>query len=254
MVLIVTVGGTLLALVSSGLPQWREEKYAARKVDGRKGNEVVCITRGNGSTFAMVVISDPTSIRLEDLAGGRDKRRATTSAMTVLLCVLWIVLLLTVEGLQGGAWYLLAVGGLGMVQNAIAAGAQRSAAALGFHFQEVKPGDTVHLNKVMGTLMAAEEKEPGVGLCMLPLFFPGDLRPDEQKYWDKKKEEKIARMLEMKQQKHAAKPSDPFSEKPPLPRTTSPEGDLADVVPAVTYDAQTSLLSPPPAIVTKLRA
>ncbi|KAI0324849.1 hypothetical protein GY45DRAFT_1331089 [Cubamyces sp. BRFM 1775] len=192
-VLVVTIGGTVLALLGSGLPQWREEKYAAREIDPKKGPEVVCLTRGNGSTFAMVVISE-TGIRLEDLAGGRDKRRWTTSVMSALLSILWIVLLLTVEGLNGDAWYLLAIGGLGMVQNVVAAGAERSASALGFHFAPFdKEKDLLHKAKVMDTLMAAEERQTGVGLAMLKLFFPGDLRPHEKQFWDKKRAEKAAR-------------------------------------------------------------
>ncbi|KAI8977733.1 hypothetical protein BD414DRAFT_377137, partial [Trametes punicea] len=185
-ILIVTVGGTVLALLASGLPQWREEKYAARKINPEKP-ETVCLTRGNGSTYAMVIISE-TGIRLEDLAGGRDKRRTSTSIMSGVLAILWIVLLLTVEGLNGGAWYLLAIGGLGMVQNVVADGAERSADALGFHFEKFNPEtDSISEPKVMLTLKAAEEKRAGVGLSMLKLFFPGDLLPDEQEYWDKKK-------------------------------------------------------------------
>ncbi|KAI0656048.1 hypothetical protein C8Q70DRAFT_935871 [Cubamyces menziesii] len=187
-VLVVTVGGTVLALLGSGLPQWREEKYAARTID--KGPEVVCLTRGNGSTYAMVVISK-TGLRLEDLAGGRDKRRQMTSVMSAVLTVLWVVLLLTVEGLDGDAWYLLAIGGLGMVQNVVAAGAARSAGALGIHFAPFdKTKDVVCKDKVMDSLMEAEERQAGVGLAMLKLFFPGDLRPREQEFWDMKKAEK----------------------------------------------------------------
>lgn len=189
-VLIVTVGGTFLAQVGSGLGQWRDEKYAAREVDKTKGREVVVLSRGNGSTYAMVVISDRTGIRLEDLAGGRNKRRITTSVMTGTLFLLWIVLLLTVEGLEGDAWYLLAIGSLGMVQNVIAAGATRSADALGFHFMEGTKDDVIKKDKVMQTLMKAEERESGVGLALLPLFFPGDLWPEEQEYWDRKKKER----------------------------------------------------------------
>ncbi|KAI0773071.1 hypothetical protein BD413DRAFT_472922 [Trametes elegans] len=189
-VLVVTFGGTLLALTASGLPQWREEKYAARPVDPTRGREVVCITRGNGSTFIMVVVSDRAGIRLEDLAGGRDKRRTVTSVMSAVLCILWIVLLLTVEGLDGDAWYLLAIGALGMAQNVVAAGVQRSADALGFHFREFSKDDLIREEKVMKTLMRAEERERGVGLCMLQLFFPGELRPEEKAYWDRKRAEK----------------------------------------------------------------
>ncbi|KAI0367092.1 hypothetical protein BV20DRAFT_970967 [Pilatotrama ljubarskyi] len=206
-VLMITVGGTFLALLASGLPQWREEKYAARLVDPKKGREVVCITRGNGSTFAMVVISDRTGIRLEDLAGGRDKRRTSTSVISALLCILWVVLLLTVEGLDGDAWYLLAIGTLGMVQNVVAAGAPRSAEALGLHFETISKDDAIHGKgaKVMEILKRAEEKEMGVGLCMLPLFFPGDLRPDEKIYWDRKRAEKAAREAAAAKEAEAAK-------------------------------------------------
>ncbi|KAI0723948.1 hypothetical protein C8T65DRAFT_627990 [Cerioporus squamosus] len=192
-VLMVTAGGTLLALVGSGLGQWRDEKYAARPV---KGREAVVLTRGNGSTFAMVVISEQVGIRLEDLAAGRDKRRVVTSVMTGTLFMLWLVLLLTVEGLEGDAWYLLAVGGLGMLQNVLAAGVTRSADALGFHFAEGSKDDFIKEKKVMQTLMKAEEREPGVGLSLLPLFFPGDLWPQEQEYWEGKRKERNAAELE----------------------------------------------------------
>ncbi|KAI0704645.1 hypothetical protein C8Q76DRAFT_179212 [Earliella scabrosa] len=205
-VLIVTVGGTLLALVGGGLGQWREEKYAARQVDPVRGRDVVVLTRGNGSAFAMVVVSDRTGIRLEDLAAGRDKRRLVTAVLTGSLFLLWIVLLLTVEGLEGDAWYLLAVGGLGMVQNVIAAGATRSADALGFHFEEGSKEDTIKEQKVMVTLMKAEEREPGVGLSLLPLFFPGELWPEEQAYWDRKKKERGEQELERRARKMRGEP------------------------------------------------
>ncbi|KAI0675762.1 hypothetical protein C8Q78DRAFT_1066467 [Trametes maxima] len=189
-VLIVTFGGILLALATSAQAQWRDEKYAARRVGEDKQREVACVTRGNGSGFAMVVISGPNGLRLEDLASGRDKQRSTTLAVSVLFCILWIVLLLTVEGIVGDrdAWYLLAIGGLGMVQNVFAAGRRRSAGALGFHFDSRKEGDIVRESKVMDALKRAEEKEAGVGLCLLTTFFPGELRPDEERYWNEKRQ------------------------------------------------------------------
>ncbi len=70
LVLVVTVGGTLLALIGSGLPQWTQEKYAGRDV---KKRDLACITRGNGANYAMVLISDGVGIRVEDMASGREK-------------------------------------------------------------------------------------------------------------------------------------------------------------------------------------
>ena len=35
------------------------------------------------------------------------------------------------------------------------------------------------------------ERERGVGLALLPIFFPGELWPEEQEYWDARKREKL---------------------------------------------------------------
>ncbi len=99
--------------------------------------------------------------------------------------MLWIVLLLTVEGLDGDAWYMLAVGRLGMVQNVVAAGARRSAAALGFHFRNGAVG-VVAGSKVMDVLRDAEDKDPGVGCALLQIYFPGSLRENEEKDWEER--------------------------------------------------------------------
>ncbi|KAI0642183.1 hypothetical protein C8Q79DRAFT_874097, partial [Trametes meyenii] len=174
---------------------WCEEKYAARKLDKKKPREVACITRGNGSAFVMVVDSSVGSLRLEDLAAGRDRRRTTMLVASVIFSVLWIVLLLTVEGVDnnGDVWFLLAIGSFGMVQNVIAAGAARNAKALGFHFEPMQEGDIIAESKVMKALEKAEEKQAGVGLCLLPLFFPGDLRDDETLFWEGMRESKPTR-------------------------------------------------------------
>ncbi|KAL1941068.1 hypothetical protein VTO73DRAFT_7704 [Trametes versicolor] len=244
--LMVTAGGTVLALTASGLPQWREEKFrAARKV--KEGSrEVVCITRGNGSAFAMVVITDSGGIRLEDLAGGRFQRTVFTSIMSAVLCVLWVVLLLAVEGIQGDAWYLLAVGGLGMVQNVVAAGARRSAAALGFHFERTTKDDVVTDltdKKVMSTLQSAEEREAGVGLALLPLYFPGDLRAEEKAYWEQRKaatnKAQVPKSLE-------ARPPRTSEKKVPQTRADPAEKDIAESMPSVSFtdDASSSQTHP----------
>ncbi|KAJ3003892.1 hypothetical protein NUW54_g5076 [Trametes sanguinea] len=120
-------------------------------------------------------------LRLEDLASGRVKHRQSTSVMSVILCILWIVLLLTVEGLDGDAWYLLAVGGLGMAQNIFAAGTKRDAGAFGLHLREE---DGMKEPTAMKTLQKAEEKETSVGQALLKVFFPIELREDEKRYWN----------------------------------------------------------------------
>ncbi|KAI9064612.1 hypothetical protein FKP32DRAFT_1648884 [Trametes sanguinea] len=160
---------------------WTDEKFAARTLKANH-RDIVCLTRGNGAPFVMVVISEGAGLlRLEDLASGRVKHRQSTSMMSVILCILWIVLLLTVEGLDGDAWYLLAVGGLGMAQNIFAAGTKRDAGAFGLHLREE---DRIKEPTAMKTLQKAEEKETGVGQALLKVFFPGELREDEKRYWN----------------------------------------------------------------------
>jgi len=173
LVFMITTCGIFLVLVSGALPQWRAEKWAARRVDKR---EVICLTRGNGSSSVIVIVSDGTGIRLEDLATARVERTHFTIIMTFILATLWIVHLFIVQAVVADAWYLLAIGGLGMIQNLIAAGAPRSAGALGFHLEGLHD---VHSDKVFSALVEAEALERGVALSLIPVFFPGGLRAEE---------------------------------------------------------------------------
>ncbi|KZT05695.1 uncharacterized protein LAESUDRAFT_726621 [Laetiporus sulphureus 93-53] len=207
LILILTVGGTLLALLQGALPQWRQEKWSARKVAPGK-QDVVCLTRGNGSVSVLVIVSDGCGYKLEDLAAAREVHSRVTAPATFVLAALWIVHLITTESLNSSAWYSLAVGGLGMLQNVIAAGARREAGALGFHLEK---GPVVHEKNVFGTLKKVEEmaddKESavdmgrGVGLSLIPIFFPGGLREDEEK-WVKERT-KINKMLDHKDKERA---------------------------------------------------
>ncbi|EKM55704.1 uncharacterized protein PHACADRAFT_256516, partial [Phanerochaete carnosa HHB-10118-sp] len=172
-ILIITAGGTLLAQLGAALPQWREEMWCARKLEEREDKvEVVCLTGGNGSSHVVVIKSIGCGRRLEDLAGGRTVPSRFTSVATFVLAILWIVHLITVQGVVDGGWYLLAVGGLGMTQNVVSAGARRVPAALGFHIKERR---TIHRNKVFEALQVAEEEEERVGLSLLDVFFPRGL-------------------------------------------------------------------------------
>ncbi|KAI0712404.1 hypothetical protein C8Q76DRAFT_857914 [Earliella scabrosa] len=181
-VFFVTLAGTLLVQAGSALPQWRREKYAARQV--RQGTrEISCLTRGNGAPVVMVFVADQ-GLRLENLAGTKNEHCHFTLVATAILCVLWILLLLTVQGLDGDAWYLFSIGAAGMAQNVLAAGARRRPDALGFHLELVCVVDEP---KVMKALEAAEAKERGVGVALLPTFFPGPLRKEEKEYWDRRR-------------------------------------------------------------------
>lgn len=194
LILILTCGGTALALATTALPQWSAEKWAARRLRPGK-REVVCLTRGNGADAVLVVRSDGCGLQLEDLAAARATRAHLTIGAAAVLALLWLVHLLTVEGLQTDAWYSLAVGALGMLQNGVAAGARRTPGALGFHFVREETR-VVYGEKVFRALQMAEAVEPRVGLALVPVFLPGGLREEERRWRDGKVEEYARRERE----------------------------------------------------------
>ncbi|KAJ5780589.1 hypothetical protein N7457_005749 [Penicillium paradoxum] len=207
-IFLVTVGGSLLAYASGALPQWRKEKWACRTLEGRKD---VALTLGNGTRHVVVVRGAKGGLDLEDMAGGQwsndeegPKRKHpwmrlmnsgnTTRMLTFVLAVLWLMLLLASMGIQDHGWYLLAVGGIGILQNLIAAGAPRQPAMLGVPIRPaMRPssGDEASSTpmvfaefKLMHTLMELELDFKGAGRALLPEFFPGGrLLPWEEKWW-----------------------------------------------------------------------
>lgn len=200
-IFLVTVCGTLLCYASASLPQWRREKWHARR-DTKKD---IALTLGNGSQHVVVILGAGHGLDLEDLAGGRAPDLWSTRISTLVLAVLWLVLLITCTGIHTNTWYLLAVGGLGMLHNLVVAGAPRRPAALGLPIEPVLVngegcGAEVFAEpKVMWTLMELEEKHKGFGKALVKEFFPGDLRGWEVTWWDSKDTEQRRNMLQRAQ-------------------------------------------------------
>ena len=74
-VFLITMGGTILALLTGLLPQWRAENFAAR----RNSSKTTAILRGNGGRHVMIVRGDKNveaSLDLEDLAASESARLA----------------------------------------------------------------------------------------------------------------------------------------------------------------------------------
>lgn len=221
--LTVTAGGTLLCLTHGALSQWKKEKWSCRDlaVESKRPwnkpepkNKTVILTQGNGSPHAIVVISEGVGLDLEDLAGARMVSDLMTIPAVISLTVIWIALLLTASGVRDNPWFLLLVGGLGIGQNIYAAGCKRKPEAYGIHLDPVvdivpdqkygEDGQTRHpeFNKVFAVLKKLDEfNDPklgfnrtgpdktgldGVGLALLPVFLPGDLRPNEQTWKDER--------------------------------------------------------------------
>ncbi|KAK6353605.1 hypothetical protein TWF696_005568 [Orbilia brochopaga] len=209
-IFLVCGAGTVFSLLSSSLPQWISEKWAWRRLWKSK---TVVLTRGNGNRYAVAVICRPGDPDIEALASARAAPRRYTRAMFLVLTVLWVLLLITVSGIQDNRWFLIAVGGMGMLQNMWAASCVRPASTLGLHLKPYEPRsriigyqsdravgkprdepritqltgeeelpaqrDNIDVSDVMGALMEAEKVVPGLGGCLVPIFFPGNLHYDE---------------------------------------------------------------------------
>jgi hypothetical protein len=184
-VLLVTAGAMILCFSMGSLYQWRVEKWACRRLNGRSEKNFI-LTRGNGAQHAIAIISNGRGLDLEDLATGfanLDAPSITIFAQlaTVFLGILWVVLLIMSSAITDSAWYLIAVGGIGILQNMFVAGWRRWPEALGVPLDFI---DVVGDVKVMNTIMEVEKRYEKLGQSMLGTFFPGDLRENEKKQWD----------------------------------------------------------------------
>lgn len=223
-ILLLTAGGTLLALITGALPQWRFEKWACR----HETEKVVSLTGGNGTRHVMVIIGNKKGLDLEDLAAaesprmrrrgedsdrlakkvrdehgevikdkkGNDKTEVRmikglpaafwiTQTACLILAAVWIVFLISVAGWKQNTWYLLAVGSFGMVQNVVVAGAKRGASTTGIHLKMV---EKIQQQKVMDALMDLENAYETVGRSLIDEFFHGKLRPAETQWWEANKD------------------------------------------------------------------
>ncbi|THU81968.1 hypothetical protein K435DRAFT_464847 [Dendrothele bispora CBS 962.96] len=192
-ILLITAAGIALSLLTGMLPQWRLEKWVCR----RNSKKVVSLTGGNGKRHVMVIIGKGYGLDLEDLAVAETPRMRTrgrpmsmikglptafwiTQVACSILALLWVIFLITVTALEQDAWYLLAVGTIGMVQNVIVAGARREMSTTGVHLKKI---EVIEQLKVMDTLMDLEVAYKGVGKSLLKEFFPNDMRPAEDLWW-----------------------------------------------------------------------
>lgn len=201
-VLLVTGAAILLCMATGSLRQWKTEKWACRKMDNeRNKDQTFVLTRGNGAQHAIAILGNGHGLHLEDLATGfanLDPPSISVFARLAVLAlgVLWIGLLITSSAIAEQAWFLIAVGGIGMLQNIFVAGWRRRPEALGLPLKFVGVvGDT----KVMRTLMEVERQHEKLGTSLLPTFFPGTMRPAEEKDWaDIAQEHKRRKELETK--------------------------------------------------------
>jgi hypothetical protein len=180
-ILMITACGTCLSLLTGMLPQWAREKWAC----GRRSNDTYVLTRGNGAQHAIVILDNGRGLNLEALAAGQSNMDTSTSTWTrvatVALATSWVLLLLTAPGLVTDLWFLIAVGGIGIVQNIIVAGSARRPESFGIPLEFVT---VFGRSKVMQTLFEVEEHYPALGRSMVDEFFSGKLTADEVRRWN----------------------------------------------------------------------
>ncbi|KAL7936131.1 hypothetical protein V8C35DRAFT_296954 [Trichoderma chlorosporum] len=203
-ILFLTVVGTILAVVTGSLREWRLQKYSCRK----NSSETYIITRGNGHPHVFVICPGPNSgLYLYDLAGAARRADLRTRISSVILAILWLVFLITAGGLKTDTWFLLAVGAVGMAQNILVAGLPRKPDATGIPLRQRMPTfgrrkRDQNRPKVMSVLFDIEAELPGIGLAVRREYFPDyALREDEIKQWN----ETEARQKTIKQWKKKAK-------------------------------------------------
>jgi hypothetical protein len=201
-VFLVTASAIALCLLTGCQPQWAREKWACRQIEpGQKRTYI--LTRGNGAQHAIVIECDGCGLNLEDLCTGFDNLDSpaisvSTRLFMVVLGILWVVLLITSSALTDQLWYLIAVGGIGMLQNMFVAGWSRVPEALGLPlvFKAV-----IGSPKVSAALIDAERQLPKVGRALVGTFFPGGLFPSEEKELSTLEEERKAKKSQRKEEK-----------------------------------------------------
>jgi hypothetical protein len=140
-VMLVTFAGTFLAAITCAMPQWAAEKWAGGLL---KREKVVCLTGGNGHLHVIVLIGATGAWDLESMCTGKAVApRQETRWIALVLAVLWTFLIISVSGLKENTWFLIGIGGLGMLQNVFAAGTRRRPAASGFHLEPFERAPTI---------------------------------------------------------------------------------------------------------------
>lgn len=190
-------------------------------------SKIVCLTRGNGHRHAMILVGTGTVWDLETLANATSDSLPETPWLLSALAVAWVCLLISVTGLGKHTWFLMLIGGLGMLQNVYAASAPRSMSSLGLAMAPVPSRPTIigasvpewpkDIQKepagpeevilqeddrllthalgpletigVRGAIRELEKRFPRAGFALMPEFFPALFRVDPERYRHRKEKE-----------------------------------------------------------------
>ncbi|KAJ8133032.1 hypothetical protein O1611_g592 [Lasiodiplodia mahajangana] len=251
-ILAITSFGTLLAIAMGSLPQWRAEKISKDQYS----NKTFALTAGRGSRDVMVIKGRGRCLDLRELAmlgsprttearmemerpyllrqnswGGNEKMifgRPIGSLITRSMCIFevlgWCLILISLASIQTYTWYLIAVGAIGWVYNAMLAGLRRRPGKRNLPLRIL---DVVSTHNIMDGLMDLEETHEGCGKALLSEFFPGRLRPDEEEWWNAKKGERASTRYDQKRIEEGAHRLPPRSLAPEYDLHEAPGGQLS---------------------------
>ncbi len=223
-VMLITGAGTVLALAHGGLPQWVAEKLPNRQhadsifgLTSGDGSKDIMIIQGHGKCLNLEELAVPDSPRngrpwekfsKRALANSRGDpegsgfhrvgllpRQATnlcgfpvgfwiTLLMTAAQSAAWLMLLITVASLETNAWFLFAVGALGLCHNAIIGAMERPPESRNL---PLRLKNVITRRKAMDGLMELELALK----CARPFvkeFFPGGTSEEETEWWEGNRE------------------------------------------------------------------
>jgi hypothetical protein len=195
-IILVMTAGNLLAVITASLPALSAEKYQGRK----HSKQTYAITRGNGHKLVFLIMPDTLEVgehkvpisslpHLDEMASGTHRAGPMTRIFSVILAILWVMLLVTIGGLDSDTWFLFGAGLLGMGHNILVSAWPRSPAAHGIPIEAVEDGifGIIRPNEgkqgVMDVLISLEKKFPGAGHSLRPVFFPGRERLKDSNRW-----------------------------------------------------------------------
>jgi hypothetical protein len=104
-----------------------------------------------------------------------------TRCACILLAALWILLLVTIPGLEDHTWYFVLVGALGIFYNAVTAGLKIDPRE---RVVPLKCADTIWTWKVMDGSMDLEVSHKKCESHFCQNFSLGELRDDEKEWWN----------------------------------------------------------------------
>ncbi|KAK8003337.1 oxidoreductase [Apiospora arundinis] len=198
-VLLITVIGTLLSFAMASQRGTRQEKFGLRTGKAETGSkDVFALTKGNGHNIALIILPDlfpgvgnaqRSEIShlpfLDSMAISSHHQTLMSRLATGFWAILWIVLLLMIGGSLADSWFLLGVGGVGMIHTSLIASCPRSPEAHGIPLKYMGDGWTMTGSQKMDALLRLEELIPGAGFMLRREFFNGPESSRDRERWRK---------------------------------------------------------------------